>query len=163
MVADCGGRDDEMPPALLSCLDVLSPNKTELERLIGSWENEQEMNALIKVKLLDKYPQMRVLLKKGGEGCAFLAGEDCVSEPSVTQKNPEILNSHSIVDTTGAGDCFTAAFVVRYLELKEEPAPERLSRSLQFANAAAFLCITKEGAMPSLPSRSALDAFMTTL
>lgn len=78
VVADCGGRDDEMPPALLCCIDVLSPNKTELQRIIGTWADQEEMNTLIKTQLLDKYPQMKVLLKKGAEGCAFLEGDNCL-------------------------------------------------------------------------------------
>ena len=32
--------------------------------------------------------------------------------------------------------------------------------SMKFANSAAFLCITKLGAMPSLPYREDVDKFM---
>ena len=35
----------------------------------------------------------------------------------VNEINPDILNEYKIIDTTGAGDCFTAAFFVRYVEL----------------------------------------------
>ena len=35
----------------------------------------------------------------------------------VNELNPQILTDYSIIDTTGAGDCFTAAFFVRYIEL----------------------------------------------
>ena len=35
VVADCGGRDDEMSDELLKNIDFLSPNETELERIIG--------------------------------------------------------------------------------------------------------------------------------
>ena len=43
VVADCGGRDDEMPADLLHNVTVLSPNSSELERLVGAWQDEQEM------------------------------------------------------------------------------------------------------------------------
>ena len=43
-----------------------------------------------------------------------------------------------IVDTTGAGDTFTAAYAI--------------TSNLTFAQAAAFLCITKQGAAQSIPT-----------
>ena len=33
---------------------------------------------------------------------------------------------------------------------------------MQFGNSAAFLCITKSGAMPSLPVRADVDKFLET-
>ena len=50
---------------------------------------------------------------------------------------------HTVVDTTGAGDTFTAAYAV--------------SRNLTFATAAAFLCITREGAAQSIPSKQEVE------
>lgn len=55
---------------------------------------------------------------------------------------------HSLVDTTGAGDCFTGAFAVKMLEEADYP------EALLFANKVGFLCITKFGAAPSSPSMS---------
>ena len=76
-----------------------------------------------------------------------------------------VSQEYSIVDTTGAGDCFTAAFFVRFNELstqnmQNEQLEEVYKQSMRFANTAAFLCITKLGAMPSLPLREDVDAFM---
>jgi ribokinase len=48
-----------------------------------------------------------------------------------------------IVDTTGAGDCFTAAFTTRLME------GANVKESMEFANKAAYLCITEFGALPS--------------
>jgi sugar/nucleoside kinase (ribokinase family) len=59
-----------------------------------------------------------------------------------------------VVDTTGAGDCFTAAFVVAILE------GVHVRRALKFATAAAGLCIQVKGAMTSLPRRAEVDAFI---
>jgi len=50
------------------------------------------------------------------------------------------------VDTTGAGDCFTGAFAVKMLE------GANYEQSLEFANQAGFLCITKFGAGPAIPT-----------
>lgn len=62
----------------------------------------------------------------------------------------------NIVDTTGAGDCFTAAFVVARLE------GAHFRQALKFATAAAGLCIQVKGAMTSLPRRADVDAFVDT-
>ena len=60
-----------------------------------------------------------------------------------------------VVDTTGAGDCFTAAYVVAWSE--DQPPAERL----RFAAAAAACCVGKLGAMPSMPNRSAVERLLT--
>lgn len=65
----------------------------------------------------------------------------CVPAPSVT-------------DTTGAGDCFTAAFAVATLE---GAAP---AAALRFASAAAAICVSWPGAMPSLPARGEVEALL---
>jgi ribokinase len=62
-----------------------------------------------------------------------------------------------VIDTTGAGDCFTAAFAVARLE--GQPPP----RALLFASAAASLCVRRAGAMPSLPDRAEVDALLAEL
>jgi ribokinase len=62
-----------------------------------------------------------------------------------------------VVDTTGAGDCFTAAFAVARLEGKAAPA------ALRFAATAAAICVQRAGAMPSLPSRQEADDLVASL
>jgi ribokinase len=57
-----------------------------------------------------------------------------------------------VVDTTGAGDTFTAALTLALLE-KQPPR-----QALQFACAAGALATTVAGAQPSLPTRETVDA-----
>lgn len=59
-----------------------------------------------------------------------------------------------VVDTTGAGDCFHAAFLKAYLD------GQPLAQILRFANAAAALSIQKIGARPGLPTLSAVERFL---
>ena len=59
-----------------------------------------------------------------------------------------------IVDTTGAGDCFTAAFSVAYLNSKP------ILECMKFATTAAFLCITRKGALPSMPKLTEVNEYM---
>jgi ribokinase len=59
------------------------------------------------------------------------------------------------VDTTGAGDCFTAAFTVARLRGQDIP------QALRYATAAAALCVTRKGAMRSMPSGVEVEKFLS--
>ncbi len=64
------------------------------------------------------------------------------------------IQAPQVVDTTGAGDCFTAAYAVAVLEGKAG------ADALRFASAAASICVARKGAMPSLPSRDEVEALL---
>lgn len=64
---DCGGRDDVIPDELLKDLDFLSPNETELLRIV---DQDIDLDHQIQ-KLLDSYPNLTVLLKLGEKGCTI--------------------------------------------------------------------------------------------
>jgi sugar/nucleoside kinase (ribokinase family) len=49
------------------------------------------------------------------------------------------------------GDCFTASFVTQLLEGKN------IEEVLSYSTAAAYVCITRFGAMPSLPTKEEVE------
>ncbi len=59
-----------------------------------------------------------------------------------------------VVDTTGAGDTFTAALTVALVEGREPDA------ALRFACAAGAAATTRMGAQPSLPTREEVEALL---
>jgi ribokinase len=59
------------------------------------------------------------------------------------------------VDTTGAGDVFTAGLLLALLEGRDDAA------ALAFACAAAALAATRPGAQTACPDRAEVDAFLT--
>ncbi len=66
------------------------------------------------------------------------------------------------VDTTGAGDAFTAALLAELLERTPLAAGRgALEAALRRANAYAALTTTRRGAIPALPSQQQLKAFLT--
>jgi fructokinase len=67
------------------------------------------------------------------------------------------------LDTTGAGDAFMAGLLTGLLEhaLESEPTIGELVDILRFANAAGALAVTRRGAIPALPTRAEIDAFLT--
>lgn len=139
---DAGGVDEPVSEELLSCLDVISPNETELARLTGlPTRTEEEIQRAV-AKLKEK-GMSQVLVKLGAAGSILYAPEGQMRQAAV--------QAPKVVDTTGAGDCFTAAYALSILEGSDKQT------ALLFASAAASLCIRKKGAMPSLPTRQETD------
>jgi fructokinase len=65
------------------------------------------------------------------------------------------------VDTTGAGDAFMAGFIAGLLAERDLPTEaSRLDAICRFANAAGALTAMGRGAIPSLPTREAVERFM---
>jgi ribokinase len=87
-----------------------------------------------------------VALKLGAEGSVLAWGKEAIR----SARPPRV----RVVDTTAAGDAFTAALAVA----RAEGLP--LAGSLAFANAAGAACCTVFGAQPSLPARAAVDALI---
>lgn len=89
--------------------------------------------------------------------------EHAVMSQTVSSLNPKVLDDYKIVDTVGAGDCFTGAFAVKHSELDWSDKSKEATNyqlAMTFGNASAFMCITKYGAMPSMPHRDEVDKFL---
>jgi len=150
VVLDVGGREEPMSQELLSLVDIISPNETELIRLTGIEDVDEAC------RWLQTHGVKHVLLKLGSQGSRYISPDFTCTQAALSR--PDL----PIVDTTGAGDCFTAAFVVRLLELGGV-SESSVGESLRFASAAAFLGITKKGAMESIPARGEVDQFLAQL
>jgi len=88
----------------------------------------------------------------GGAGCHWLTRDAHGKVPSFPV---------AAVDATGAGDAFMAGLIAGLLEhprLSVDPA--RLDAVCRFANAAGALTTTGRGAIPSLPTRAAVEALL---
>ena len=143
VVLDAGPSCRNPLPAFFQAT-VLSPNELETEALTGMAIPDRESAVKAAGRLLERGPGA-VVLKLGARG-ALLA----------TMDRTLLLPAHEVkaVDTTAAGDAFTAALAVSLAEGQElEPA-------VRVAVAAGALAVTKMGAQPSMPTRAQLDAFL---
>jgi len=142
VILDAGGTGTPIPQELLKCVTVLSVNELEVARLTGMPTNtwEQVIKAAAKIQLMG----VKNVLVKLGERGAILVPQD---GPPLIQR---AIQAPVVVDTTGAGDTFTAAYAVA---LVEHQSP---SESLRFAAAAASLCVRAKGAIISMPERQAV-------
>ncbi|KAL4293664.1 hypothetical protein AHAS_Ahas18G0150700 [Arachis hypogaea] len=142
VIFDAGGMDSPIPQELLNYVDILSPNETELGRLTGMATESFEDIAQAAAKC-HKWGVKQVLVKLGEKGSAlFIEGEEPIQQPAIFAKK--------VLDTTGAGDTFTAAFAVALVEGKSK------KECLKFAAAAASLCVQVKGAIPSMPDRKSV-------
>lgn len=125
-------------------VDYLILNETESEFLLGMPVGDQSSVEKAAQTLLGMGFQT-VIFTLGDRG-AFIAQEHGM----------ESIPAFSVeaVDTTGAGDTFCGTLAVALVEGKP------LLEAVQFANAAAALCVTKLGAQPSIPTRKKIESFL---
>ena len=144
VVLDAGPPCTEPRPSFFN-VTILTPNEAEAEALSGQSINDLASVREVARYLLNKGPEA-VVLKLGGEG-AFL----------VTANREEFFPAYKVdvVDTTAAGDAFSAALSVAIINGKT------LEGAVRFANAAGALAVTKLGAQPSLPGRDELEEFLS--
>src|SRR6266702_8075775 len=131
---------------LLALADYVTPNESELLALCG--ERPQAMGpdeaAGLARRLLARGAR-RVVAKLGPLGALLVSEERTSRWPGVAVQ---------AVDTTGAGDVWNAGFATALAEGATEDAAGA------FANAAAAVSVTREGAQPSMPTRSEVESRM---
>lgn len=124
---------------LLALADYITPNEGELRRLTGvGGEIATAARALCHVG-------QTVIVTLGEQG-AFWMRDGAHGEVAAFRV--------AAVDTVGAGDAFNGALAVALAEKRP------LEAAIQFANAAAALAVTKQGAAASMPSREAVMALL---
>ena len=124
-----------LPEELFALADFVKPNETELAVLTGMPTDTVE-HCEAAAKLLLQKGAGTVLVSLGSKGVLAVGkGNESILVPAVESE---------VVDTTAAGDCFTAAFVSAY--------DGDLKKALLYANTAASIAVSRPGAQASIPS-----------
>ena len=117
-------------------IDIITPNQTEAEFYTGIKIVDTSSAEKASKKFLEWGVNLVVI--KMGEAGAFFAS---------AQENGLIEGfKTSVLDTTGAGDAFNAAFAIGIS--KGSSIPE----AIKFGNAAGAIAVSKEGAQEAMPS-----------
>lgn len=133
-----------LPNSLLAQVDFLTPNETEAEMLLGGGEAGLSGVAGTAEELLRRGVGC-VIVTLGGEGCLVVTPEEQFRIPG---------RYVAVVDTTAAGDQFSAALAVRLAE------GASLKDAVRFAVAASAVSVTRLGAQSSLATRAEVEAML---
>jgi len=137
----------KLSPELLKMVDVLTPNETEAQ-ILTDIEVTDEDSACIAAKKLLECGVKSVILTMGAKGF-LIADNDRIKFVSAVNVDA--------VDTTAAGDAFTGSLAVGLAQGKT------LYNAALFANYVAALSVTKMGAQSSMPTREAVESFITDI
>jgi ribokinase len=135
----------EFGQELLDLIDILILNETELGFLTRTELHETDDHArfIDATRSLQMDENKTVCVTLGQRGVLALVGGEPVIVPGRTVK---------AVDTTGAGDCFVGAAAAQLAGGKS------IRDALDYANAAASICVQRMGAAPSMPTAREVDA-----
>ena len=141
VVVDAGPADPDFPLELFPELEIFSPNETETEIFTGVKPIDKESCEQAVEKLKARVKAKHYCIKLGEKGC-YVDGE--------------IVPSYKIkaVDTTAAGDTFTAAITLEYLK------DGNIVRAARFACAAAAIAVSRKGASSSIPYLAEVENFI---
>jgi len=130
---------DQLKP-ILKLTDILMPNKLGIRALTGEEDFEKAAR-----KLMELGPKI-VVITLGSKGNMVVTESDVITAPAFQVK---------VVDTTGAGDAFNAAFLYSIIVKKWD-----YQKASKFANAVAALKCTKIGAQTGLPKLEEVNEFL---
>jgi sugar/nucleoside kinase (ribokinase family)/sugar phosphate isomerase/epimerase len=183
VIQDVGGEDRVMDRKLIEICDYLIPNETEIQRLVrklmvddhnctgrsvprecsggrnivetGNDDPVSNMTVVELARFLQSRCGARNVLVTQGR-----IGSTLVTEMGQILTHPSI-QVDNVVDETGAGDCYRAAFAVAMLEKagrEGQPSSSTLLECMEFASAAGACSVERKGAVPSAPSRDQIEA-----
>lgn len=131
--------DDE----IIKNVDLLTPNETELEIISGvSIEIEEDIQKAAQIMIEKGVKELIVTL--GSKGSLYIN-----KEKSIFKKAYKV----EAVDTTAAGDSYTAALAVALSK------DQSIEEAMDFASKVGALSVLKEGAQSSLPTLEDVENF----
>jgi ribokinase len=129
---------------ILKAVVYLIVNENEAETILHENKEEIGVEGLVD-KLIEKCVK-NVILTLGRDGCIYKDSKDHFHIPAFSVETK---------DSTGAGDTFCGALATRISK------GECMKDALIFASAAAALCVTKMGALPSVPTEAEINLFLS--
>lgn len=127
---------DRMPP-----VKVFSPNETETEIYTGMKLTGTDSMLAASMELLRRVRAEYIVIKLGERGAFVCNGRHFKFVPGFSVR---------VVDTTAAGDAFTAALTLRYLENGGD-----INDAVRYGCAAGAITVSRSGAAYAVPNSAA--------
>ena len=146
---DAAPASADYPLAALPPVEVFSPNESETEIFTGV--NPQGYGSALRAALaLSRTVKAKYIVIKQGERGAFIYdGKYGKIVPSFPPP--------AVVDTTAAGDAFTAALAVEYMRNGGD-----ILNAVRYGCAAGAVTVSRRGASASIPTEEEVIAFLRT-
>ena len=142
IILDPAPAPGRLPDDLLENIDILKPNESELSILTGLTDIKNQLDA-----------GCNMLLEQGVKCVLASLGNDGVMVKRKSEKGLIYIGEDvEAVDTTAAGDSFTAA--IAYALANESIIED----AVRFANKVAAIVVQREGAQSSIPTKEEIEA-----
>ena len=128
----------------LPMLEVFSPNETETETYTGILPQGTDSALRAALALYKRVKAKYIVIKQGDRGAFVYDGKHFFVVPSI--------RLGKAVDTTAAGDAFTAALTVEYLNT------DNIRTAVKYGVAAGAIAVTRRGASSSVPTEDEVRA-----
>jgi ribokinase len=144
---DAAPADKDYQLECLPEIEIFSPNETETERYTGILPQGAESSLRAALALFKRVKCKYLVIKQGSRGAFVYDGKHYSMIPAY--------RADKVVDTTAAGDAFTAAMVLEYLESGGD-----IVLSAKYGAAAGAVTVSKSGAASSVPTASEIMDFI---
>lgn len=142
-VIDCGPAK-QFALERMQGATILSPNESETFALTGVSPDSEDRILEASRILMNRSKAKYIVLKLGSRGCSVWDGSELRIMPTYPGK---------VVDTTAAGDCFTAAMALEYKRSGD------IYTACDMGNKAGTIAVGRMGAAASMPSADELKSF----
>jgi len=144
---DAAPASADYPLENLPMVEVFSPNETETFEYTGIMPQGSESSLRAAYALYSKVKCKYIVIKLGARGSFVYDGKHFDMMPA---HRPD-----KVVDTTAAGDTFTAALTLEYLRNGGD-----IAGAVNYGAAAAAISVSRKGASVSIPTEEEVAAFL---
>ena len=143
---DAAPANKDYPLENLPMLEVFSPNETETETFTGILPQGTDSALRASLALYRRVKAKYIVIKQGDRGAFVYDGKHFFVIPAI--------RLGKAVDTTAAGDAFTAALTLEYLR------SANIRNAVKFGVAAGAITVTRVGSSSSIPTDDEVRALI---
>ena len=140
---DAAPASADYPLQTLGQIEIFSPNETETYIYTGIKPMGSDSSLRAALELYKRVKCKYIVIKQGERGSFIYDGKKYYMIPAEPVKR--------VVDTTAAGDTFTAAMTLEYLRSGD------ILAAVKYATAAASITVSRSGASVSVPTAKEVE------
>lgn len=144
---DSSPAKKDHPLEALPPVEIFSPNESETEEYTGILPAGMESSLRAALALYKRVKAKYIVIKQGARGAFIYDGKHYDTVPAI--------RADKTIDTTAAGDAFTAALAVEYMRNGGD-----IKSAVKYANAAGAITVTRRGGSSSVANDTEIRALL---